>query len=224
MFSSIISGASSGLALTQILICFAASLICGTAIALTYRACGHPSKNFCITAAILPAIVQIVILMVNGNLGVGVAVAGSFALVRFRSLPGKGSDIAVVFMCMGIGLATGMGYVGFAFLAALILCGAFFLFSKTNLFPTDDSSRYLRIMIPEDLDYAGAFDDIFTKYAVHVREESVRTVNLGTMYQLSYDLQMKKDAEEKKMVDEIRCRNGNLTVICSRHEPAAGEL
>ncbi|MCH3961802.1 MAG: DUF4956 domain-containing protein [Solobacterium sp.] len=216
MFSSILTNAASGLSLSSFLICVAVSLACGLFLAFVYRWCEHATKSFLITLALLPAIVQIVILMVNGNLGVGVAVAGSFSLVRFRSLPGKASDIVIIFLAMGLGLCTGMGYVWFALAMAVILCAVLVCFAKTNLLEPDPSYRSLRITIPEDLDYTAVFDDVFAQYARSAKVISVRTINLGTMYQITYDITLKNAAEEKNMIDQLRIRNSNLAIICSQ--------
>ena len=176
------------------------------------------------TIAMLPVIVMLVIMMVNGNLGVGVAVAGSFSLVKFRSLPGKASDILIIFAAMGLGLATGMGYVVFAAAAAVVFALFYFLFASTSLLAADSSYRSLRITIPEDLDYIESFDDIFEKYTKKAEEQAVRTINLGIMYQVTYDISLKNPDSEKEMIDAIRVRNGNLPVISSRAATAAAEL
>lgn len=215
MFSSILTNASSGLSLSSFFICIAASLACGLVIAMVYRFVEHPTKSFLITLALLPAIVQIVILMVNGNLGVGVAVAGSFSLVRFRSLPGKASDILIIFLAMGLGLCTGMGYVWFALAMAIILSAVLVCFAKTNLFEPNSNYRSLRITIPEDLDYTSVFDDVFNQYTKSHKVTNVRTMNLGTMYQITYEITLKDNNEEKNMIDTLRVRNSNLAIICS---------
>ena len=218
MFTSILTNTSSGLSVTAVLICLLASLACGIITAFTYRITEHPSKSFLMTAAILPAVVQIVILLVNGNLGAGVAVAGSFSLVRFRSLPGKASDILVIFISMALGLCTGMGYVVLAIVLAVLFSAFLFVLTGTSLLEPGSSYRSLRISIPEDLDYITVFDDIFEKYTKKARIETVKTVNLGTLYQISYEVELKDAGSEKEMLDEIRARNGNLPVISS-HAP-----
>ncbi len=224
MFSSVLTGITSSMSAVSVMICLAASLACGLIVALTYRACEHATKSFSVTLALLPAIVQMIILMVNGNLGVGVAVAGSFSLVRFRSLPGKASDILIIFLAMGLGLATGMGYVYFALAAAAILSAVFFICAKASFLDADPTYRNIRITIPEDLDYVSVFTDVFGRYASKSSLESVRTINLGTMYQVEYTLHLKDASQEKNMIDEIRVRNGNLPVICSRAATIAAEL
>lgn len=224
MFSSVLTGTASGLSVTAVAVCMAASLLCGVMLAFVYRKCENPTKSFLMTLAMLPAIVQLIILMVNGNLGVGVAVAGSFSLVRFRSLPGKASDILIIFAAMCLGLATGMGYAVLALTAAVIFSVIYLVLSLTDLLSSDASYRNLRITIPEDLDYVESFDDIFRTYAKKAEQQAVRTINLGTMYQVSYDIRLKDISKEKEMIDAIRVRNGNLPVISSRAATAAAEL
>ena len=224
MFTSILTNTSSGLSVPAVLICLAVSLICGLIIALAYRSCEHPSKSFTVTAAILPAIVQMVILMVNGNLGAGVAVAGSFSLVRFRSMPGKASDILIVFIAMAMGLCTGMGYVLLALAMSVIFAAAYILFARTPFLDEDTSYRSLRVTIPEDLDYVTAFDDLFAEYTKKASITSVRTVNLGTLYQIAYDIELKDARKEKDFLDALRMRNGNLSVISSHAATVTMEL
>lgn len=224
MFSSILTGTSSGLSVTSVAACAAASIVAGLILALTYKKCENPSKSFTTTISLLPLIVMLVIMMVNGNLGVGVAVAGSFSLVKFRSLPGKASDILIIFAAMGLGLATGMGYVVFAAAAAVLFALVYFVFSSTSILAADSSYRSLRITIPEDLDYIESFSDIFEKYTKKAEEQAVRTINLGTMYQVTYEISLKNASLEKEMIDAIRVRNGNLPVISSRAATVAAEL
>ncbi len=222
MFSSIL--VSGGLTLTEIMICAAGALVCGLVIALSYKSIGTPSASFSLSTVVLPMIVMVVIMMVNGNLGVGVAVAGSFSLVRFRSLPGKASDIAVVFLAMAAGLACGTGYVAYALLASILISVLMVVFSKIGLFSQNPSQRYVTITIPEDLDYADAFADIFHTYTSHAQMISMKTVNLGALYELRYELRLRNAAKEKEMLDAIRIRNGNLTVMSSLMAPVGTEL
>lgn len=221
MFSSVLS---STLTVSSAGICLAASIVCGMIISIIYRAYERTSKSFSVTLAVLPAIVQMIIMMVNGNLGVGVAVAGSFSLVKFRSLPGRASDILVIFLAMAAGLCTGMGYVMFALCTTVILSLVLLVLAKTPVLETDSLYRSLRIVIPEDLDYTDVFRDIFDQYTKKAEVMTVKTMNLGTMYQITYDVELKDQMQEKEMLDAIRVRNGNLTVISSRHAAAETEL
>lgn len=198
------------------MICTLCSLVLGIIIAFAYKIQDKASKNFLVSLTIMPVIVQIVIMLVNGNLGAGVAIMGAFSLIRYRSAPGSAKEIAAVFLSMAAGICTGMGYVAFGGVMTLIICGALILFSKTNILGKSGSEKQLKVTIPENLDYIGIFDDIFEKYTSSNSLEKVKTVNLGSMYELVYKITEKDEKQEKQMLDEIRCRNGNLTVICGR--------
>jgi len=165
-----------------------------------------------------------VIMLVNGNLGIGVAVAGSFSLVRFRSMPGKASDIAVIFLAMAAGLASGMGYVVYALIFTVGVLAAALILYRVPVLAENQNFRHVRITVSEDMDYVDAFKNVFERYAGTYHLETVKTVNLGAMYQLSYEVVLKNAGEEKQMIDELRIRNGNLPVICSMHAPAAQSL
>ena len=162
-----------------------------------------------------------VILLVNGNVGAGVAVAGAFSLVRFRSAPGTAREIGVIFLAMAIGLAAGMGYIGLAVLFFVIVAAVTLLLTRFNFGGSKRSERILRITIPENLDYEGLFDDLFQKYAENCSLEKVKTSNMGTMYELQYRIALKDAKIPKAFFDEIRCRNGNLNIVCGRE--AVGE-
>jgi len=179
--------------------------------------------------AIVPAVVCVVIMMVNGNIGAGVAVAGAFSLVRFRSVPSTAKEIGAIFLAMGSGLATGMGYLGYAFLFALILgivniiyvyCG----FGSNKGGKTGSAERTLRITIPEDLSYTDTFNDLFSEYTKDCELINVRTTNMGSLFKLTYNLTLKNIDDEKKFIDELRCRNGNLEIMSARQEINTGEL
>ena len=168
------------------------------------------------TLAILPAVVQAVIMLVNGNLGTGVAVMGAFGLVRFRSAPGNAREIGSVFLAMAIGLATGMGYLGIAVFLLIIIGAAILVLAAVPFGSQSFAQKELKVTIPENLDYTGIFDDIFQKYAKKADMIRVRTVNMGSLYELCYHVELKSQEVEKALLDEIRCRNGNLTVVCGR--------
>lgn len=215
MFDSIIN-TSVSFDFTGAMICTLCSLILGIIIAFAYKIQDKASKNFLVSLTVMPVIVQIVIMLVNGNLGAGVAIMGAFSLIRYRSAPGSAKEIAAVFLSMAIGICTGMGYVAFGAVMTVIICGALILFSKTSLLGKSGSEKQLKVTIPENLDYSGIFDDIFEKYTLANSLEKVKTVNLGSMYELVYRITEKDEKQEKQMLDEIRCRNGNLTVICGK--------
>ena len=198
------------------LICTAASVVLGLLSALVCRYKNRTSQSFLITIAVLPAIVQTVIILVNGNIGAGVAVAGAFSLVRFRSAQGSAREITAIFMVMAIGIATGMGYVVLAFILFIVVALFQLAMVSFNFGGPDDSERTLKITIPEDLDYEGIFDDIFAEYTKSAKLESVKTTNLGTLYELKYAVTLKHDTVPKAFIDEIRTRNGNLNIVCGR--------
>lgn len=212
MFTSILTTTTGNLTIVNAMLCTLVSLALGIGIALLYKVQGQCSKNFVITLALLPTIVQVVIMMVSGNLGASVAVLGTFSLVRFRSVPGSSKEICAVFFAMAVGLATGMGYLTFAALMAVVVGGAMLLLSKTRFGETKTREKALKIVLPENLDYTGLFDDLFAQYTAKAELERVKTTNLGSLYELHYRVVLRGGISEKALIDDIRCRNGNLTV------------
>ena len=176
----------------------------------------HSTQSFLITIAVLPIIVQAVIMLVNGNIGTGVAVAGAFSLVRFRSAQGNAREITSIFMVMAIGLATGMGYIYVAGLLFAAVAVFQIILCSLNIGNSRVNERTLKITIPEDLDYEGIFEDIFEKYTKSAKLESVKLSNLGTLYELKYNIILKDSSVPKAFIDEIRTRNGNLNIVCGR--------
>ena len=207
------------------LLCLVTALVLGGLLALSDLRRGS-SKSFLVTLAILPAVVCVVIMMVNGNVGAGVAVAGAFSLVRFRSVPGTAKEIGMLFLAMGAGLVAGMGYLGYAVLFTVILGGANMLYSGLNLGGRKDngSQKVLSVIIPEDLNYSDVFEDIFSQYTTACELVKVKTTNMGSLYRLTYHVTLKDVAKEKEMIDAIRCRNGNLEISVSRQETTTVEL
>lgn len=183
----------------------------GYGIALTYRKISGEGGTMFSALTVLPFLVQLVILLVNGNLGAGVAVAGAFSLVRFRSAPGSARDITVIFLSMTVELCCGMGYWAPAVLAALVTCGLLLLQKKPQ---TDPCERELRVTIPENLDYNDLFSDLFAGYTASCKLLRVKTVNMGSLYSLHYLVRLKDPAGEKELLDAMRCRNGNLEISC----------
>lgn len=225
MLSSLFSGDTSTLEWRSLLICIAASLLLGILVAAIHMIRNVYTKNFVITLAVLPILVQSVIMLVNGNLGRGVAILGAFSLIRFRSVPGGSREITSVFWSMGIGLATGMGYVGYVVIFSIIV--ALFL-TLLYTVPFGDrqatSERELKVTIPEDLDYPQLFDDLFEKYTHSAKLTSVRTTTMGSLYELRYQLLLKDQAQEKQIIDEVRVRNGNLPVVLGKLTANRDEL
>lgn len=207
--------------LSNVLICTAASLVLGLVATCVYMYRNTYSKGFVVTLILLPAIVQAVIMLVNGNLGTGVAVMGAFSLVRFRSVPGTAREISSLFLAMAIGLATGMGYVAFAVLFVIIIGGIMLLLNNIRFGEPKQTERDLKITIPENLDYEGIFDDLFASYTNGAELLRIRTTNMGSLYELTYRIQMKGTIVKKEFLDALRCRNGNLNITCGR--PVSGK-
>lgn len=216
----------SAIAIPEFLLCLSMALVIGIFLAFIYTRSGRSTQSFVLTLSLLPAIVCVIIMMVNGNVGAGVAVAGAFSLVRFRSVPGSARDIGTLFLAMASGLICGMGYLGYAVLFTFILGIAMLLFSHIDLKhinrPVPDKS--LRITIPEDLDYCGVFDEILEQYTSQHEITSVKTTNMGSLFKLTYNITMKNPADEKAFIDALRCRNGNLEISISRQEANLYEL
>lgn len=206
------------------LICIACSLIMGGIIAGLHSFFNSSTKGFTITIALLPAIVQMVIMIVNGNLGTGVAVMGAFSLIRFRSVPGNAKEISSIFMAMAVGLATGMGYVAIAVIFVIIIGGINALYNVTHIYEPRQQEKELRITIPEGLDYMGIFDDLFDQFTTKQELIKVKTTNMGSLYKLSYRIKLKNPAQEKALIDQLRCRNGNLEIICGKVSYGSEEL
>lgn len=213
MLESVIS---SSLTLSAFLICSLTSLVLGIGIAYVGMFRSRSTQSYAVALAILPLVVQLVIMLVNGNVGAGVAVAGAFSLVRFRSVPGTAREIGVLFMAMAIGLADGMGYVGLAVLSFVIISAVILLLTALNFGKKPTCERTLKITIPENLDYEGLFDDIFGQYTKQNELVKVKTTNMGTLYELEYRVVLKSDSVPKEFLDAIRCRNGNLNIVCGR--------
>ena len=216
MLDSIITGGE--ITASAFLVCTAFSLVLGVGAAWLsmYRAGSGNSQSFVLTLAVLPALVQIVIMMVNGNIGAGVAVAGAFGLIRFRSAPGSAREIALVFLTTAIGLATGMGYVVIAAVFFLIIAAFVVLLTAIGFGAGAADERELKITIPENLDYDGLFDDLFEKYTGSADLERVKTTNMGTLNELSYRIVLRDAKMTKAFLDELRTRNGNLTIVCGK--------
>ena len=214
------------ISVTDFLLCLGFSLVLGLVMAFAYMYRTRYTKSFVITLALLPAVVCVVIMLVNGNVGTGVAVAGAFSLVRFRSVPGTAKEICTLFLAMGAGLIAGMGYLGFAVLCTLVLCAVFVLYNCLDFGTKKNAATFktFTITIPEDLDYSGVFDDIFAEYTRSHDLIRVKTTNMGSMFKLTYNVELTDTTREKEMIDKLRCRNGNLEIAVSKQETVGTEL
>lgn len=222
MLKSILDTADiTGLDAKNVIICICAALALGLIISIIYIISDRKrrfSTNFAITLVILPAIVAIVIMLVGSNIARAFSLAGAFALVRFRSVPGDSKDIASVFFSMAVGLAAGLGYISFAVIVTGIIGVVYLILMLTGYGVIKTVHKTLRITIPENLNFNGAFDDIFAEYTKDVILDRVKTTNLGSMYELTYLVLLKADIDEKKFIDALRCRNGNLNIILCNAE------
>lgn len=220
IFDSVTS--STSISFEQFLICAIAALIAGVLTAIFHNFKSRSSTSFSMTLVVLPLIVQTVIMIVNGNLGAGVAVAGAFSLVRFRSMPGSSKEIMSVFLSMVAGLAIGMGYITIAL--ALITVVGIILIIMGILTERCGVRRELKVTIPESLDYDDVFSDIFNKYLSKVEFSKVKTTDMGSLFELVYEITEKDIKNEKKMIDELRTGNGNLPIVCQRVEETVNVL
>ncbi len=199
-----------------------AALLCGLLTALAASVKQRITKSFFIALIVLPLAVQTVILMVNGSVGTGIAVAGAFSLVRFRSVPGKAKDIVSLFVVMTAGLTCATGFVGIGILFTLISCALMVLLSLVKI--SSDKELQLVITVPENLNFTGAFDEIFEKYTSKFVMTNLKTTNMGSLYKLTYKIQMKNEQDIRAFIDDLRVRNGNLEITIIKMEGNAEEL
>ena len=209
---------------TELVICTLASIVLGLAVSWVYRFRNLYSHSLAISLVILPAMVQIVIMMVDGNVGLGVAVAGAFSLIRFRSVPGSARDIGHLFFAMSLGFVTGLGFIFYAFLFFVLIGTTSLVLTLVGFGKGEPDIRILHIKIPENLDYEELFDDIFEKHTKSVELESVKTTQMGSLYDLTFKVRMKHNGMPKAFLDELRTRNGNLTIMLSREKISREEL
>lgn len=216
MLESIFQTTAATVSLQNCLICIGVAILLGIVISTVHKATTKTTTNFLLTIAILPALVQVVILLINGNLGTSFAVAGAFSLIRFRSMPGNSKEIITVFWAMTIGLALGMGYVVFSIIVTAIIAILMLIISKVLDRIEGTHTKKLKVVIPENLDYNEVFNDIFSKYTVKQELVKVKTTNMGSTFELTYMITLKDKINEKEFMDEIRVRNGNMLVMIER--------
>lgn len=219
LFDSILAeGTQTTLTVGKFLICVGISLLAGLIYCLASSLFSRESRSLLLSLFFLPAVICVTVMMVNGNLGIGVAVAGAFSLVRFRSAPGSAKEMAVIFMTMCTGLITGVGYIAYALLFTVIMCAVLILAQLVSVKRSNtDRRRILKITVPEDLDYEGIFDDIFDGYTSSHTLVGVKTSNMGSLYRLTYELTLKDAKSAKAFIDSLRVRNGNLEISLLRH-------
>lgn len=221
MFTSLFS---ESISTSGVLIASATSILMGWMVAKTYMIKNNYSKGFIATLMILPFLIQVVIMMVNGNLGTSVAILGAFGLIRFRSIAGTARDISNIFLAMALGLANGMGHVIFGLFVLLIATLMNLLIYLTEFGNNPTSQKELRIIIPENLDYEGIFDDILTQYTDDFTLTRVKTTAMGSMFELRYLITLNKHESTKEFLDAIRVRNGNLNIVLGQVPSGKEEL
>ncbi len=210
----------------KFLLCVGCALLCGIILTLCYIFKTKYTRSFAATLAMLPAVVAVVIMMVNGNIGAGVAVAGAFSLVRFRSVPGTAREIGAIFLSMGAGLVCGMGYLGYSLLISALLGAISLIYNIVGIGAKGRMANYktLRITIPEDLDYTDVFEPILKEYTREHELVKVKTTNMGSLFRLTYNVTFKDIGKEKELIDKLRVRNGNLEITVSNRETTVTEL
>lgn len=221
MFNSIFDASTSGLEIKTALIAAGVAIVLGLALAITHQKTSQTTKGFLITLATLPLLVMAVMIMINGNLGTSIAILGAFSLIRFRSLQGRAKDLLAIFFAMMIGLACGMGHILFGAVITVIAIIVIVFFSFTHFLEPNSQERVLKIVIPEDLDYDEVFEDIFKRYTSYHRLVRMKTMNMGSLYKLTYEVKLKHGVKEKAFLDDIRVKNMNLKVLLS--EPCCEE-
>lgn len=210
---------------SQFLLCMVVALGVGLFLSCTYSYKTNSSKSFVVTLATLPVVVCMVIMMVNGNVGTGVAVAGTFSLVRFRSAPGTAKEIGAIFIAMGAGLMLGMGYLGYGILFTVIVSLCTLLYNQSEFGERKNIlDKTITITIPEDLNYTNVFDDLMEKYTFSHNIIKVKTTDLGSLFKITYNIKLKNNDLEKEFIDEIRIRNGNLEITVSPLQTVGNEL
>ncbi len=227
IFESIIDSAkvSSKIDVKVFLFCTLAAIVFGAILAFTYSLRNtQTSRNFVMTVAVLPTVVEVVVLLVN-SLTTGLAIAGLFSIIRFRSINGNSREITNVLMSTVIGVTVGMGYIAYGLMFTVLIVIFNLLMSFTKIGMTEGATlKALRITVPESLDYEGIFDEILASYTTFNEVERIKTTNMGSMFQITYKIRLKKGVSEKKMIDEIRVLNGNLDIISTRYEMNEREM
>lgn len=212
MFETIFTNTTTGLTISSVSICFLTSIILGVICALVHVYTDKYSRSFAVTLALLPLLVQVVIMLVNGNLGTSVAILGAFSLIRFRSMPGSSRELLSIFLTMAIGLAVGTGYITFAILFTIVACLVILVLSKLKFGENSRNERILKITIPENLDYPNVFSSVLNKYTDRNQLEKIKTTNMGSLFELTYSIKLKNKIDEKSFIDELRILNDNLNI------------
>ena len=224
MLGNIFSVVKATESIQNCLLCVGVAIILGIVISYTHKATTKTTPNFLLTLGILPMLVEVIILLASGQVEVSLAVAGAFSLVRFRSMPGNSKEIVSVFWAMAIGSALGLGYIWLSVVITIIVAILMFVYTSILNKSTDNSQRKLKVVIPENLDYDDVFKDLLKKYTKEYELRKAKTTNMGSTYELTYLISLKNGIKEKQFMDDIRVRNGNMTVLLERPEISEVEL
>lgn len=224
MLGNIFSVVKATESIQNCLLCVGVAIILGIVISWTHKATTKTTPNFLLTLGILPMLVEVIILLASGQVEVSLAVAGAFSLVRFRSMPGNSKEIVSVFWAMAIGSALGLGYIWLSVIVTIIVAILMFVYTSILNKSTDNSQRRLKVVIPENLDYDDVFKELLKKYTKEYELRKAKTTNMGSTYELTYFVSLKNGVKEKQFMDDIRVRNGNMTVLLERPEISEVEL
>lgn len=212
MLDSILNGS---LTIDVLIICVISAILLGLIIAFTHKITSKYNKNFLITLTLIPLAVEAIMIMVNGSLGTGIAVAGAFSLIRFRSIPGTSREILSIFIAMTIGIVLGMGYIGYAVIITFITSLIIIILNNIKLFE-NNKDKLLKITIPENLDYTDIFNDEFNEFLNNYEINQVKTTNMGSLFEITYLVNLKNNINEKEFIDKLRIKNGNLKIVLSK--------
>ena len=210
--------------LTQFLIALGTSIVLGFILSLVFMYKNTYSKSVVLALVLIPAIESVVIMLVNDNLGLGLSVAGSFALIRFRSIKGNAKELVAIFIAMTIGIVTGTGFIALAAIFTALLCVVMFILTAIGFGQPSDNKCYLKITIPESLNYNDVFEDILNKYTSSHELTNIKTLTLGSLFRVEYSIFLKDPKQVKQMIDELRTRNGNLEIACGKEFTNREEL
>ena len=221
-FNELLANTSADLTFIQSLITMAVALVLGGLIAFTYyktQSEEYYQRSLAITLCMLPIILSVIILFIGSNIARAFSLAGTLSIIRFRSAPGDAKDIGFIFFDIAAGLACGVGLYGYGALFVIILCTAIILLEKCKTFEKKTTNKTLKILIPEDLNYEGTFDEVLETYTKKHSLTKIKTTDLGSLFELCYNVVMKDDVNEQEFLNELRCRNGNLSIILSVAAP-----
>ena len=221
LFNSIIANVSQDISIGSALVTMAVAVVFGLMIGFTYCKTQEEGyqRNMAVTLMMLPAILSVIILFVGSNIARAFSLAGTLSIIRFRSAPGDPKDIGFIFFDIAAGLACGVGLYGYGAVFVVLLCLLMLVSEKTKLFEKKEALKTLKITIPENLNYEGAFDEVLGKYTKSHKLTKIKTTDLGSLFELCYSVVMQNGVSEQEFINDLRCRNGNLNIILSLSAP-----